>query len=84
MEFQLGIEERGQGSGCVLLRLSDVLHALEDIFGAIIELGLVDAHLFLEADVVLFRLLNLAHGGIVGESAVFELLASGLVGCVSN
>lgn len=76
--FQLGIEKRRQGTDCVLLSLSDVRHALENVFGAVVELGLVDAQLFFKANVVLLGLLYLAHCGIVGESAAFKLLASGL------
>lgn len=79
MILQLSIEERRQGADGILLCLSNILHALEDVFGAVVKLCFVDAQLLFEADVILFRFLNLAHGGIVGKSAAFELLSGDLL-----
>jgi hypothetical protein len=79
MVLQLGVEKRRQGANCVLLRLSNVLHALVDVFSAVVKLGFVDTQLLLEANVILLGFLYLAHGGIVGESAAFKLLPGSLL-----
>lgn len=78
MVIQLSIEERCESVYTVRLGLLDILHAAKHVFSGVIKLFLVDAQLFFQANVVPLGFLDLAHGGIVGKTAVLKLLARAL------
>jgi hypothetical protein len=78
--FELGVEERGEGTDTLGLGLLDVLHTSEDVLARLFKLGLVHANLFLDTEVVATGLLQLGGRGVVSETTVLELLAGGLVG----